>query len=278
VGDSGGGVWRVDLPLNRDRDPDHRRDRWFITKLADLGSDAAETGGSASGDRRFFHAPDIVQSYDAAGHFDGVLIQSGNRADPNENVVENALFYIKDRESVTGSAVVRAENDVSNPAGRFRMASLSDQSGCVDGAEQFGEGEDSYRCGDRATTRGWYMRFTEPGEKGLSTPLTDGGRVFASTFTPGAVSACSSRRGYGRLYVLRLRSGAAVANNQRHYELDDGIPAAAVPVADAIFLPGGGIDLYDLDLDGERDAAQLLPSHASKLYRTYWREPGVDAL
>ncbi|MCB1690871.1 MAG: hypothetical protein KDI33_20410 [Halioglobus sp.] len=278
VGDSGGGVWRIDLPLNRDRNPDHRRDRWFITKLADLGSDAAETGGSASEDRRFFHAPDIVQSYDAAGHFDGVLIQSGNRADPNETVVENALFYIKDRESVTGSAIVRAENDVSNPAGRFRMADLSDQSGCVDGSEQFGEGEDSYRCGDRATPSGWYVRFSQPGEKGLSTPLTDGGRVFASTFIPGVVSACSSRRGYGRLYVLRLRSGAAVANNQRHYELGEGIPAAAVPVADAIFLPGGGIDLYDLDLDGERDAAQLLPSHASKLYRTYWREPGVDPL
>lgn len=280
VGDSGGAVWRVDLPPNLNGRAAHRRDHWFITKLADLGSDAAEPGGSVRDDRRFFHAPDIVQSYDAVGDFDGILIQSGNREDPNETLVENALFYLKDREVVSGSAIVRAENDVSRPKGRYQTAELADRTDCVDNSgeetrEETGGDDD---CAGVSTERGWQFRLQQPGEKGLSTPLTDGGRVFASTFTPALLSPCSPRRGQGSLYVLRLRDAAAVANQQTHYELGDGIPAAALSVGEVIFLPGGGIDLHDLDGDGVRDASQFLPSQARKLYRTYWREPGADSL
>ena len=278
VGDTGGAVWRVDLPPNSEGRSDHRRDNWFITKLADLGFDANEPGGSSREDRRFFHAPDIVQSFDESGDFDGLLIQSGNRADPNETLVENALFYLKDREIMTGSAVAVAENTVSNPAGRYQVSDLVDQTDCIDGTEQVVSEEGSVDCATRGAFNGWQVRFGQPGEKGLSTPLTDGGTVFASTFTPGEVTSCGRRQGQGRLYVLRLRNATAAANSQRHYELGDGIPAPARPVADAIFLPGGGIDLYDLDGDHVRDTTQLLPSHAQRLYRTYWREPGIDPL
>lgn len=281
VGDSGGAVWRVDLPPNLNGRAAHRRDRWFITRLADLGADAAEPGGSVSDDRRFFHAPDIVQSYDATGDFDGLLIQSGNREDPNEALVQNALFYIKDREVVSGSAAVRAENDVGRPPARYQAADLPDRTHCMDDSGEGpgeGPGSDSDDCAGGSTERGWQFRFPQPGEKGLSTPLTDGGRVFASTFTPALPSPCAPGWGQGRMYVLRLRDAAAVANNVKHYELGDGIPAAAMPVGEVIFLPGGGVDLHDLDGDGARDTSQLLPSEAGKLYRTYWREPGADSL
>ena len=278
VGDSGGAVWRVDLPQSHGGDDNHRRDQWFITKLADLGFDAAESGGAAGEDRRFFHAPDIVHSFDDAGDFDGVLIQSGNRADPNETLVENYLFYIKDRQIESGSDLVRAQNDVSHPPGRYHFTDLLDQTTCIVGTEEVTQDEDSIGCADRVLESGWKVRYVEPGEKGLSTPLTDGGRVFVSTFIPGDANVCSSRLGRGQLHVLQLKDATAVANTQRQYELGPGIPFAAVPVADAIFLPGGGIDLYDLDGDGVRDTTQFLPSQAGKFYRTYWREPDVDPL
>jgi type IV pilus assembly protein PilY1 len=278
VGDSGGALWRVDLPPNKDGDADHRRDHWFITKLADLGADAQESGGSDSDDRRFFHAPDIVQSYDSSGRFDGVVIQSGNRASPNETLVENALFYIKDREIVTGSAVVAAENAVDMPEGRYQIADLLDQTACIRGTEKVVVGEEIIDCAANVAVGGWQVRYSQPGEKGLSTPLTDGGRVFASTYIPGDVMSCSRRQGWGRIYVLRLQDATAVANQVRHYKLGEGIPAAAKAVADSIFLPGGGIDIYDLDDDGARDVTQFLPSHAGKVYRTYWRESGIDPL
>jgi type IV pilus assembly protein PilY1 len=282
VGDSGGAVWRVDLPENPGSDVNHRRDHWFITKLADLGFDAGEPGGAASADRRFFHAPDIVHSYDMAGDFDGVLIQSGNGENPHETQVENAIFYLKDRQVTSGATAVKAENSVGNPAGRFQFNDLPDQSVCIEGSEETGPGEGGLACGERNLQSGWKVRFLTPGEKGLSTPLTDGGRVFASTFVPGtavpgSVAACSAQPGHGRLHVLRLDNATAAANGQRDYELGPGIPAGVTSIGDSIFLPDG-VDLYDLDGDGVRDTVQVLPSKAAKLYRTYWREPGVDPL
>ena len=57
-----------------------------------------------------------------------------------------------------------------------------------------------------------------------------------------------------------------------------GVAVRAVPVGDVISVPGEGIDLYDMDGDGVPDISTLLPSHARALYRTYWREPGIDPL
>jgi type IV pilus assembly protein PilY1 len=282
VGDTGGAVWRVDLPPRRGDDgtgdENHRMHHWFITKLADLGADAAESGGSASRDLRFFHAPDIVHSFDAVGAYDGVLIQSGDREHPNETLVENALFFIRDRHVESGSDLVKAENDVDYPAGRFQYSDLEDRTACVTGDEQVAEGDDANACAGGGATHGWKSRYARPGEKGVSPVLVDGGRVFATTFVPGDVSSCPVTPGRGQLHVLRLADASAAANQQRSYDLGEGIPAAVQPIGESLFVPAGGADIYDLDGDGIRDTANLLPGEAVKRYRTHWREPGVDPL
>jgi type IV pilus assembly protein PilY1 len=277
VGDSGGAVWRVDLPPAESTNANHRRDHWFISKLADLGSDAAEIGGTTSDDRRFFYAPDVVQSFDGVGEFDGVLIQSGNPAEPNETGVENALFNLKDRNTVSGSAAVQAENDNSHPPGRYRIADLEDQTDCIV-ASTDAHGEGIGRCDVQAFPNGWIVRYLEPGEKGLSSPVIDAGRIFASTFVPGDATQCPVKQGEGRLHVLQLADATAVANKQRVYDLGLGVPDGVEHIGDLLFVPGGGADLYDLDGDGSRDITKLLPSQAVGRYRTYWREPGVDPL
>jgi hypothetical protein len=102
--------------------------------------------------------------------------------------------------------------------------------------------------------------------------------VFATTYVPGAQRQCAAQEGEGYAYVLNLDDATAHANGQRIYHLGSGMPAAAVAVGDVILLPGSGIDLYDLDGDGERDVSKLLKSQAQGMYRVYWREPGVDPL
>ncbi len=278
VGDSGGAVWRADIPPIIQSNDNHRRDNWFLTKLADLGADANEPGGAPADDRRFFHVPDTVHTFDSVGDFDGVLIQSGNRADPNETEVANYIFYIKDRNTVSGNAAVRAQNDVDDPSGRYQFVDLSDQTTCIVSAEQANTGGGDASCADRTLPNGWKVALAEPGEKGLSRTLTDGGLVFASTFVPGTADACSLRRGRGQLHILRLANGTSVANEVRHYDLGEGIPAAAVSLGDVIYVPGGGIDLHDINGDATRDKTNLLPSQAGKMFRIYWREPGVDPL
>lgn len=268
VGDTGGSVWRVDLPLDDGSNNNFRRDNWFITKLADLGTD----GGST--DRRFFHQPDLVETFDSAGNFDGLLIESGNRADPNETTVENYMFYIKDRKTTTGDATVKAENAVASPPGRYvfdHSASngLADQTDCEIGNE--------VDC-NVSLINGWKIEMERSGEKGLAAPLTDGGRVFFTTFKPATANTCAPSEGEGSIYVVNLADGTAAANNQRYYDIGPGIPPAALLIGDVILLPGGGIDLYDIDGDGERDITNLPESQARKFYNIYWREPGIDQL
>ena len=37
-------------------------------------------------------------------------------------------------------------------------------------------------------------------------------------------------------------------------------------------------ELHDMSGDGVTAISKLLPRHADKLYRTYWREPDIDLL
>ena len=276
VGDTGGALWRIDLPENFQGDDHHRQDSWFISKIADLGADAGEAHGAGNDDRRFFHAVDIVRSVDAQGEFDGVLVQSGDRAHPDETLVDNYLFYIKDRQTESGAAAVQAENGTTLSAGRVTLADLPDQSPCVEGTELPEDGTAS--CADRDLTHGWKLRYLADGEKGMSQPVTDSGRVFVTTYTPGDSQVCPPQRGRGAVHVVNLRDATAAANKQRVYDIGPGLPGPVVSAGELLYVPGAGIDIYDLDNDGSRDVSKLLPSRASTLYGLYWREPGIDPL
>lgn len=274
VGDTGGAVWRVDLPPGLDGDVDHRRDHWFITRLADLGADASEPGGDAVHDRRFFHAPDVVRSRDSAGSFDGVLIQSGDRAHPNAYAVDNFLFYIKDREVQSGSDALLGDD--ARPT--LTIADLPDQSDCRGGTEIVQEGGVDTPCAQRRMASGWKIGLAGIGEKGLSSPLVDGGRVFFTTFTPGDPGACPARAGSGRVYAVSLADATAAIEGQRFRDLGPGIPDEVRRIADFLYVPGRPAQLYDLDGDGDADASPFLPSLAGRRYALYWRESGVDPL
>jgi type IV pilus assembly protein PilY1 len=273
VGDTGGAVWRIDLPPGEGED--HRRDSWFISKLADLGSDAGESDGSEARDLRFFHPPEVVRSHDGAGAFDGLLIHSGDRAHPNGLATEDYLFYLKDREVRSGAEILQPDTEGISPTGRIGFDDLPDQTDCVRGTERDPQG---MACRDRSLDTGWKLRFERPGEKGLSRPLVDAGRVFATTYSPGQESACGPREGQGHLYAVRLADATALVGGVRVRDLGPGIPADPVYAGDHIVLPGRGARLYDRDGDGVADIEKFLPSQAPRRYRIDWREPGLDPL
>ncbi|WP_438951547.1 pilus assembly protein [Porticoccus sp.] len=257
VGDSGGAVWRVDIP--EVSDPADVEEKWFVTKFAELGTDGATT------DRRFFHEPDLIESYDAGGNFDGVLITSGNRAGPLETDVSNYLFYLKDRYIDSGNTMVKSREPLV-------IDDISDQTACVTGTEG--------SC-NASLPLGWKLQLTDAGEKGLATPLVDSGLVFVSTYAPTDVSedVCGVSEGGGSVYVLNLVDGTAPFNDQRKYYVGPGIPPGALTLGDEIFFPGGGINLGDLDGDGIDDGRKkLFQSLGKNLWIMYWREPGIDDL
>jgi type IV pilus assembly protein PilY1 len=189
VGDTGGKVWRVDM-----QGPD--TSTWKATVLADLGRHGTASPSIAT-DRRFFHRPDIVQSQDANGLFDAVVIGSGNRPDPLDNggLTDNYVYMIKDRLVIPGSGA-----DTTLMHGDFGDV--------TDNCLQAGS------C-SIDLEKGWRLGLTEIGEKALSTPLTINGKVFFTTYLPKAgtgATACSPSEGGGRLYAVGLQNAFAVLN------------------------------------------------------------------
>lgn len=259
VGDTGGAVWRVDLP--EVSSVSEVNSKWFVSKFAELGTDGTTT------DRRFFHAPDVVESYDATGNFDGVLISSGNRADPLETDVDNYMFYLKDRVTDSGNTSVKARGALT-----ISDSDIPDQTGCVTGSEG--------GCSSDLSA-GWKIQLTSSGEKGLASPLVDYGLAFFSSYVPeSSTNPCETSEGDGYLYVVNLADGSAAFNDNRKYYVGPGIPPGAIALGgDVIYLPGGGGDLGDTDGDGTDEGRQkLFKSLGKNLWIMYWREPGIDDL
>lgn len=261
VGDTGGSLWRVDLPEGGDTD--HRKDNWRVTRIAKFGSD------DATNDRRFFHAPDVVKARDDSGDYIGIVITSGNRADPQNTSVENYLYVVKDRNVAVGStaSLIVDETDATTANDLPDITNI-----CIQGDETSCEATD--------LDAGWKLSLEANGEKGLSTPLTVNGTIFFTSYLPegdGSSTTCAPSEGSGRLYALRLKSGGVVFNlnnviegydkADRYTSVGPGIPPGAKPLGDQILLPGTGID-----------GNQIIDAGGRSRWRVYWRDVGVDQL
>ncbi len=250
VGDTGGAVWRVDLPEGTEAG--HRASNWQVTKLAELGTDGAAT------DLRFFHAPEVVQTFDSIGRYDGVLIASGNRADPLETDVDNKVFLIKDRATVSGS-----------PASTEPVFEIDD----------FQDVTDSVNSG--ALQNGWLLRMDGDGEKALSKPEVLAGVVGFSSYTPASgVVDCEPSEGEGSVYFVNLADGSAFFK-QRSYGVGLGIPGDVIKGGEGFIIPGyldpNDVDDDDPISDGAGGGKTTDPGEKG-IWRVYWREKDIDSL
>jgi type IV pilus assembly protein PilY1 len=123
---------------------------------------------------------------------------------------------------------------------------------------------------------GWKIALTAPGEKGLSKPLVDAGRVFMTSFTPSAVP-CAQTPGEGKIYMMALADGSALLGDRRDHVLGDGIPAEILRLGDYLLLPSGGLDTSVEAGDALLPGA-LQRSLGPRLLQIYWRQPGIDRL
>ncbi|MEX0618378.1 MAG: PilC/PilY family type IV pilus protein [Pseudohongiellaceae bacterium] len=263
VGDTGGTVWRVDMPEGET----DTRDDWFASELANLGRDDINPVTN-SNDRRFFHRPDFVPSSDSLGAFDGVLIGSGNRAAPRDVTTSNWFYLIKDRDIVTGSVTTSPFNHVdfdtdTNPQG---LGDITDT--CINATSCTAD-----------LDNGWKMQLEQPGEKVLAPALTTFGTVFFTSFLPEGNTAeagtpCAPTEGAGRLYAVKITDGAPangydstdgdpnnLTKSDRYDNLSSGgIPAEVVPIGNFILPP---------DLNPQSTGGRAF-------WKTFWYEKDVD--
>jgi type IV pilus assembly protein PilY1 len=245
AGDLGGRIWRVDI------DSGSESTAWTVSLLADLGRRATGAAAGGAADRRFFHAPDVVQSSmlvqtgDATAEtirFHAVLIGSGDRENPLHNVPSNWFFMIRD----LNFGVLTEPDDTA-----YKMGDLEDVT--------------SFNHIDAEvpiTSAGWRLQLETQGEKSLATSLTVGNTVFFTTYLPpGATNSnvCGPAEGTGRLYAVDLKNAAPRFNREGtigedgSYEPADrwvDLPTPGMP-PEPKFIPdglGGGVGVVGTHL------------------------------
>lgn len=262
--DTGGVVWRIDLAGLFDHDansvtPDivvhNETSVWSTRKLLSVGR---HVGGftSIADDRRFFNRPDVVQSRDNIGPFDGLLIGTGDREDPNGTEVDNFFYLIKDRAITSGlpSTTLLEHDD---------LADLT--SNCLQNSS----------CGVAPDlSNGWRIQLSDSGEKNLASAIAAGGSVFFSTFSPTPPTGiCSLSEGTGRLYVVSLQDATAVFN----FDTTNDIAGTVLDRAD--LLASGGIPVEvvplsagELLVQGQEAGQNIMNAGGKMSFKTYWHE------
>jgi len=230
TGDTGGNVWRIDMPGSS---PSGADEPWTAFKLAALA------GGSNATDYRFFSEPSIVRTFitetieaehtDAEGAtttivrthekpYDAVLLGSGDRSNPLGIDTHDRFFMVKDWLIRTQSLISGNLPDdlvtvtatglydyTDNPFGDFTLPYSAQ------------EKTDLERLQIAVSLKsGWYMDFTQSGEKSTSSAIVINGIAYFTSFTPPSldpdVVICLPPNGQGWLYAVDLALGTKIYN------------------------------------------------------------------
>lgn len=217
VGDSGGDVWRVDMPSDEISDIS-------VFKLASLG------GTTNATDRRFFYEPSIVRTFisetvettieDADGStqtisvhqevpYDAILISSGDRSNPLGQDTADSAFMIKDEYIKTQT---------------FSASTTPATPDTILKTDLYDYTDDPFENMDLMTTQeldtlqlkvsaksGWFIDFQQTGEKGSAEALVIKGVAYFTTYTPPAfadeLEGCKPPTGIGSLLAVDLALG-----------------------------------------------------------------------
>ncbi|AWB68536.1 hypothetical protein C2869_19965 [Saccharobesus litoralis] len=232
VSDVGGYVWRLDLVGS---DPFSTTTPWTVQKLASLGG----TGTSA---RKFFAEPVIVRTiftevkqleldYGTKTEtvtskkdvpYDGILIGSGDRANPNDTSVNDMMFMIQDRDIVTRTFV---EPDDYEPIDLDDLYDFSSDPFTGQTASQFEAKQISL-----GSSLGWKFDFSSSGEKVMSPSRALGGIAYFTSFVPATNSSsnsCELNAGKGYLYAIDYHYGTQ-AYSWKSIDLGERVPDTPV--------------------------------------------------
>ncbi|MEZ5573471.1 MAG: PilC/PilY family type IV pilus protein [Halioglobus sp.] len=218
--DTGGNLWRVDLP--GDTLPDSSQDKWLVTKLFS----AVEGTRTATTDRRFFNAPDVARTTVNGTPIDAIMIGSGDRTNPIakdirdeqdaliSETVNDQFYLIRDKHTTPYRAALDPDACADDPVTDLRCDLPLYPSDLYDiTPDLLNSATQSVRdqaVQDLAAAQGWVLDLVNDGEKSLASSLTIGGKLIFTTFSPVApLVGCGFSAGSGRLYIIDLLSGTA---------------------------------------------------------------------
>ena len=245
TGDTGGNVWRVDMPS---ADPADSDDPWTVFKLAELG------GTTNSSDLRFFNEPSIVRTFisetietevtDVDGEttkivshqekpYDAVLIGSGDRSNPIGTDTDDTFFMIKDSNIKTQSFYSAVEPKIPETIVKSALYNYTN--------DPFGK---TLTTQQRETLElavskksGWYIDLEGSGEKSTAEAIVINGIVYFTSFIPPDLDPnkvhCVLPNGKGLLYAVDLALGTAIYNwNKVEPDGTDAEPERSVEISE----------------------------------------------
>jgi len=230
TGDTGGNVWRIDMPGSS---PNDSSEPWTVFKLASLA------GASNATDYRFFSEPSIVRTFitetieavhtDTDGlkttivrtqekPYDAVLLGSGDRSNPLGVDTDDRFFMIKDLLIRTQSL---KSSDLPDGVKTISTTDLHDYTN-----DPFDDFTLPYSAQEKSDLEdlqiavslkdGWFLDFTQSGEKSSSSAIVINGIAYFTSFTPPSldpnVVTCELPNGQGWLYAVDLALGTKVYN------------------------------------------------------------------
>lgn len=215
AGDTGGNVWRIDMPGDD-------KTKFSVFKLASFGSEI-----DSYSDQRFFYEPTIVRTFisetvvtevsDGAGGttemtvhqevpYDAVLVGSGDRSNPLGKDTRDTIYMIKDSyintqeffdSSVPKKPTTLAKSDLYNYTGNPFSKTTSTQE------------EETLQIAVSKKS-GWYIDLLQSGEKNTSAGLVINGIAYFTSYVPAVLDNlidCKPPVGSGDLYAVDLALG-----------------------------------------------------------------------
>ncbi|MBN2538920.1 MAG: hypothetical protein JXB09_02590 [Deltaproteobacteria bacterium] len=223
--------------------------------------------------KKIFYAPDgVKESYGEI-----IFFGTGDRADPGDVDVVNRMYSIKNDWEDSGTFTTITESD---------LVDVTDdliQMGTADQKIQASEALDS--------SKGWYIRLENTGEKVTASPTVFAGVVYFTTYTPASEAGggdpedpcgAPTARGTARLYAVNYLTGGSVHDYSSDTETDgEGNIVergkkdrykdigTAIPTAPIIAVREGGPKIY-IGIEG--GVAPEDPVATLDINVFYWRE------
>ncbi len=259
VADMGGQIFRFDINNNNGSSLSSS-----ITggRILDIAGTAAEDA------RRFYYPPDVALVDADDGKYHALVVTSGFRAHPLNDVIHDRIYMVKDRKTGLMSSGYKTLTE----------ADLHDATDNIAGGDGADDATRDVELAKIAGAEGWYIDLEDEdnpgtwlGEKGLAEPLILEGVAIVTTYTPNvttASSSCQPNVGLGKVFFLDILDAtpAYPANldkrPQRHIELTRG----GIPPSPNVIITKDGEPT--LCVGTECTAADL----GLGVRKTYWYE------
>lgn len=218
AGDTGGNVWRVDMPGTD-------KGLFSVFKFASLGNGGGSDGTQAN-DLRFFSEPAIVRAYitetinsgkkDVSGKdiivqqdipYDAILLGSGDKTNPISTDNADKFFMLKDINIKTQQFTASTIPATPDPIVLTDLADYTDNPF----SQQLTTQERETLSLQVSQKMGWYIDLEQVGEKSSSSASVINNVVYFTSYTPPSLGvdsiSCNLPNGQGWLYAVDLALG-----------------------------------------------------------------------